>query len=76
MIKVRLNQVMAYSDVSLKELALETGVSMVNLSRLKNGRVNSIRFSTLDKICEFLGCQPKDILEYEYDIDSFNESGK
>jgi len=43
------------------------GVSVVNLSNLKTGKVKAIRFSTLEKICEVLDCQPGDILEYEKD---------
>ena len=68
MIMVRLDRVMADRKISLKELAEKTGVSEVNLSRLKNGHVKAIRFSTLNAICTELKCQPRDILEFFYDI--------
>ena len=55
---------MADRKMSLNELSEKVGVANVNLSKLKNGRVSAIRFSTLDAICEALDCQPGDILEY------------
>lgn len=51
--------------MSLNELADIVGISNVNLSKIKNNRVTAIRFSTLAGICEALGCQPGDILEYQ-----------
>ena len=51
--------------ISLNELSERVGVSNVNLSKLKTGKVSAIRFSTLDGICRVLECQPGDILEYE-----------
>ena len=73
MIIVRLDRVMADRKMSLKELSEKTGISIVNLSKLKNSHVNAIRFSTLDKICEHLYCQPRDILEYEFDTEGLQE---
>ena len=64
---LRLDRVMADRKMSLNELAEKTGVTNVNLSKLKNGHVNAIRFSTLCGICEALDCQPGDILEYKKD---------
>ena len=61
---LRLDRVMADRKVSLTELSEEVGVSNVNLSKIKNGRISAIRFSTLEAICEVLHCQPGDILEY------------
>ena len=61
---VRLDRVMADRKVRLNELAERVGVSNVNLSRLKNGHVSAIRFSTLEAICKALDCQPGDLLEY------------
>lgn len=61
----RLDRVMADRKISLNELSELVGVSNVNLSKLKNGRVSAIRFSTLEGICEALDCQPGDILEYK-----------
>ncbi len=61
---LRLDRVMADRKISLKELSEKVGVANVNLSKLKNGHVSAIRFSTLEAICEVLDCQPGDILEY------------
>ena len=62
---LRLDRVMADRKMSLNELSEKVGVANVNLSKLKNGRVSAIRFSTLEAICEVLDCQPGDILEYQ-----------
>ncbi len=64
---VRLDRVMADRKIGLNELSEQVGVSNVNLSKLKNGHVSAIRFSTLIALCEILGCQPGDILEYASD---------
>ena len=61
---LRLDRVMADRKISLNELA-RVGISTVNLSNLKTGKVKAIRFSTLDAICQELHCQPGDILEYK-----------
>lgn len=61
---LRLDRVMADRKMSLNELSEKVGISNVNLSNLKNGKVRAVRFSTLDAICEVLNCQPGDILEY------------
>lgn len=63
----RLDRVMADRKMSLNELSEKVGVSNVNLSKLKTGKVSAVRFSTLDAICKALGCQPGDILEYKPD---------
>ncbi|MGS0972148.1 MAG: helix-turn-helix domain-containing protein [Candidatus Izemoplasmataceae bacterium] len=65
MIVIRLDRMMADRKISLNDLSDQVGVSVVNLSNLKTGKVKAIRFSTLEKICEVLDCQPGDILEYE-----------
>ncbi|MDO5294096.1 MAG: helix-turn-helix transcriptional regulator [bacterium] len=62
---LRLDRVMADRKMSLNELAEKVGISNVNLSNLKTGKVKAVRFSTLEAICEVLDCQPGDILEYE-----------
>lgn len=59
-----LDRVMADRKISLNELAARVGISNVNLSNLKTGKVKAVRFSTLDAICDVLDCQPGDILEY------------
>ena len=64
---LRLDRVMADRKMSLNELSERVGVANVNLSKMKNGRISAIRFSTLAAICEVLQCQPGDILEYEPD---------
>lgn len=61
---LRLDRVMADRKMSLLELSEKVGVSNVNLSKIKTGKVSAIRFSTLDAICVALDCQPGDILEY------------
>ncbi|MBQ7389831.1 MAG: helix-turn-helix transcriptional regulator [Clostridia bacterium] len=62
---LRLDRVMADRKMSLNELAEKVGVANVNLSKIKNGHISAIRFSTLEAICKALGCQPGDILEYK-----------
>ena len=64
---LRLDRVMADRKMSLKELSEKVGVSNVNLSKMKTGKISAIRFSTLEAICEALNCQPGDILEYVKD---------
>lgn len=64
---LRLDRVMADRKMSLNELSEKVGISNVNLSNLKTGKVKAIRFSTLDVICKVLECQPGDILEYQDD---------
>lgn len=64
---LRLDRVMADRKISLNELSDKVGVSNVNLSKMKTGKISAIRFSTLEAICEALDCQPGDILEYESD---------
>jgi len=66
---LRLDRVMADRKMSLNELSEKVGVANVNLSKLKNGHVSAIRFSTLEAICDVLDCQPGDILEYRRDTD-------
>lgn len=61
---LRLDRVMADRKISLNELSEKVGISNVNLSNLKTGKVRAVRFSTLDAICDVLDCQPGDILEY------------
>lgn len=62
---LRLDRVMADRKISLNELAERVGISNVNLSNIKTGKIRAIRFSTLEAICEVLECQPGDLLEYE-----------
>lgn len=64
---LRLDRVMADRKMSLNELAKKVGISNVNLSNIKTGKISAIRFSTLNGICKALGCQPGDVLEYVED---------
>ncbi|QIK87076.1 helix-turn-helix transcriptional regulator [Erysipelothrix sp. HDW6B] len=59
---------MADRKMTLRELSERTQISEVNLSKLKNSKVKAIRFTTLNSICTELKCQPRDILEFVYDI--------
>ncbi|HAE30165.1 MAG TPA: Cro/Cl family transcriptional regulator [Flavobacteriales bacterium] len=61
---INLDVMLAKRKLKLKDLSEKVGVSIVNLSILKQGKVKAIRFSTLDAICLALDCQPGDILEY------------
>lgn len=64
---LRLDRVMADRKMSLNQLSELVGVTNVNLSKLKTGKVSAIRFTTLNAICAALECQPGDILEYQPD---------
>ena len=73
---LRLDRVMADRKISLNELASRVGISNVNLSNLKTGKVKAVRFSTLDAICDVLDCQPGDILEYTREKGKVPQRGK
>ena len=64
MIVVNIDVMLAKRKMSVTELSEHVGITMANMSLLKNGKVKGIKFSTLEKICEVLDCQPGDILEY------------
>ena len=66
-IRINLDVVLAKKKISVTELSEKVGITMANISILKNGKAKAIRFTTLDKICEVLECQPGDILEYTKD---------
>ncbi|MBG9795484.1 XRE family transcriptional regulator [Paenibacillus dendritiformis] len=61
---INLDVMLAKRKMSVTELSEKVGITMANLSILKNGKAKAVRFSTLEKICEVLDCQPGDILEY------------
>ena len=65
MIRVDLDVMMARRKMSLTELSQKVGITMANLSILKNGHAKAVRMSTLESICKALKCQPGDILVYE-----------
>lgn len=62
---VRLDLMLAKRKVRSRELAAHVGITEQNLSLLKSGKVRGMRFATLARICEYLQCQPGDLLEYE-----------
>ncbi len=62
---VRLDVMLARRKVRSKALAQAVGITEANLSLLKSGKVKGLRFSTLEAICDYLDCQPGDILEFE-----------
>lgn len=62
---VNLDVMLAKRKMSVTELSERVGITMANLSILKTGKAKAVRFSTLEKICEILECQPGDILEYK-----------
>ena len=72
MIVVNLDVMMASRKMSLTELAERVDLTPANLSILKTGKARAIRFSTLDRICRELDCQPADLLEYKKDENSLN----
>lgn len=61
---VRLDVMLAHRKIRSRELAAHVGITEQNLSLLKSGKVRGIRFSTLARICEYLQCQPGEIMEY------------
>lgn len=64
---INIDVMLAKRKMSVTELTERVGITMANLSILKNGKAKAIRFSTLESICEALECQPGDILEYQSD---------
>ncbi|MGY3766743.1 helix-turn-helix domain-containing protein [Vagococcus vulneris] len=63
-IQVNIDVMLAKRKMSVTDLANHVGITMANISILKNGKAKAVKFSTLEKICEALDCQPGDILEY------------
>ncbi|HZE86999.1 MAG TPA: helix-turn-helix transcriptional regulator [Methylomirabilota bacterium] len=61
---INIDVMLAKRKMSVTELTEKVGITMTNLSILKNGKAKAIRFSTLEAICKALDCQPGDILEY------------
>ena len=74
MIIINLDVMMAKRKIGLSELAERIDLTQANLSILKNGKGKAIRFSTLNKLCKELNCQPGDILEYKDNSDGGNEN--
>ena len=63
MIKVKLDKILNEKETTLSELSKKTGISIVNLSNIKTGKIKAIRFSTLEAICVALKCRPSEMFE-------------
>ncbi|WP_266157341.1 helix-turn-helix domain-containing protein [Dyella silvatica] len=75
-ILVNLDLMLARRKVKSRELAAHVGITEQNLSLLKSGKVRGIRFNTLERICEYLDCQPGDLLEFKAgEVDSDDDPG-
>jgi putative transcriptional regulator len=73
MIIINIDVMLAKRKMSVTELTEKVGITMANLSVLKNGKAKAIRFSTLEAVCKALDCQPGDILEYKQSSSSNKE---
>jgi putative transcriptional regulator len=71
---VNIDVMLARRKMTVTELADHVGITIANLSVLKNGRARAIRFSTLEALCRALDCQPGDILEYRSDVSTSRAS--
>lgn len=63
-IKVHIDRLLVERQMSVTELSEKVGITMANISILKNGKAKAVRFSTLEGLCRVLECQPGDLLEY------------
>lgn len=75
MIVLRLDRILADRKVQARDLSKLVGISEVNISRIRTGKVSAIRFSTLDALCRELHCQPGDLLEYVGDVEDEKDAG-
>ena len=73
---INLDAMLVKRKISLTELSKVVGLSLTNLSMLKNGNVRGVRFETLEKICIVLNCQPGDLLEYQTYEDEKNDKNR
>lgn len=73
MIIINIDVMLAKRKMSVTQLSEKVGLSMFNISILKNGRAKGLRFATLNKICEALDCQPGDLIEYRKDEEALSE---
>ncbi len=64
-ISVHLDDILAEREMTLTELSEAVGITLANLSILKTGKARAVRFSTLEALCEVLGCQPGDLLSFD-----------
>ena len=75
-IRINIDVMLAKRKMSVTELSEKVGITMANISILKNGKAKAIRFSTLEAICKELDCQPGDILEYVEEKGEENGDGR
>jgi len=75
-IRINLDVMLARRKMSVTMLASEVGITMANISVLKNGKAKAVKLSTLSNICKALNCQPGDILEYVPDEEEDDDNGK
>lgn len=75
-IRINIDVMLAKRKMSVTELSEKVGITMANISILKNGKAKAIRMDTLDKICRSLDCQPGDILEYVEEEGEENGDGR
>ena len=75
-IRINIDVMLAKRKMSVTELSEKVGITMANISILKNGKAKAIRMDTPDKICRSLGCQPGDILEYVEEEGEENGDGR
>ena len=75
-IRINIDVMLAKRKMSVTELSEKVGITMANISILKNGKAKAIRMDTLDKICRSLGCQTGDILEYVEEEGEENGDGR
>lgn len=75
-IRINVDVMLAKRKMSVTELSEKVGITMANISILKNGKAKAIRIDTLDKICKALNCQPGDVLEYVPDEGKFPSENK
>ena len=73
MIVINIDVMLAKRKMSVTELSNRVGITMANISILKNGKAKAIKLETLNKICEVLQCQPGDVLEYVEDMEEQEE---
>ncbi|MEU5899448.1 MULTISPECIES: helix-turn-helix transcriptional regulator [Streptomyces] len=75
-IRIHLDRLLAERGMTLTELSEKVGITVVNLSVLKNGRAKAVRFSTLSRICEVLRCQPGDLITHDAGKGDEGEGGR
>ena len=76
MIVINIDVMLAKRKMSVTELAQKVGITLANISILKNGRAKAVKIETLDKICRALDCQPGDILEYRQEAEKPSGEGE